>query len=144
MPAIEAKYRPSCLCKLYSRAAYLQRSGSNINEHAVTYETVLSETIDFTRKELKKSETAPVFMLSELKQMFISAYYRYTVTNIELHSTRMKEQLLSWIPDLQAHKRGKKIVLTPDDVATETILAAFSYSGGQNGLHLVQTVKLVR
>ena len=33
MPAIEPKYHPSCLCKLYSRAAYLQKSGSDINEH---------------------------------------------------------------------------------------------------------------
>ena len=49
MLAIEAKYHPSCLCKLYSRAAYLQKSGSNIKEHAVTYEIVLSETIDFIR-----------------------------------------------------------------------------------------------
>ena len=65
MPAIEAKYHPSCLCKLYSRAAYLQKSGSNINEHAVMYEIVLSETIGFMRKELKKSETVPVFTLSE-------------------------------------------------------------------------------
>ena len=89
--AIEAKYHLSCLCKLYSKAAYLQMSGSNINEHDATYEIVLPETIDFIRKELKKSETAPVFMLNELKQMFISAYHRYTGIDIELHSTRFKE-----------------------------------------------------
>ena len=83
-------------------------------------------------------------MLSELKQMFISGYHRYTVRNIELHSARFKEHLLSQILDLQAHKRGKKIALTPDDVATEAIIAAPSYSGDQNGLHLVQTIKLVR
>ena len=144
MPAIEAKYHPICLCKLYSRAAYLQKSGSNINKHTVTYEIVLLETIDFIRKELKKSETAPVFMLGELKQMFISVYHRYTGTDIELHSTRFKEQLLSQIPGLQAHKRGMQIVLTSDDAATEAILAALSYSGDQNGLHLVQAAKLVR
>ena len=64
MPAIEVKYHPSCLCRLYSKAAYLQKSGSNINEHAVMYEIFLSETTRFIRKE---SETAPVFMFSELK-----------------------------------------------------------------------------
>ena len=73
-------------------------------------------SIDFIRNELKKSETAPVFMLSELKQMFISAYHRYTGTDIELHSIRFKEQLLSRIPGLQAHKRGKQYVLTSDDL----------------------------
>ena len=45
---------------------------------------------------------------------------------------------------MQAHKRGKQIVLTSDDVATEAILAALLYSGDQNGLYLVQAAKLVR
>ena len=89
MPAIEPKYPPICLCKLCSRAAYLQKSGSGINEHAVTCE---------------------MFMSSELKQMFISAYHHFTGTGIELHSARFKEQLLLRIPALQAHKRGKQIV----------------------------------
>ena len=89
MPAIEPKYYSSCLCKLYSRAAYLQRRGSDINEHVLTCE---------------------MFMSSELKQMFISAYHRYTGTGVELHSARFKEQLLLRIPALQAHKRGKQIV----------------------------------
>ena len=42
-------------------------------------------------------------MLSALKQIFITAYHRYTETDMELHSTRFKEQLLSQIPGLQAH-----------------------------------------
>ena len=82
-------------------------------------EIVLSETVDFIRKELKKSETALVFMLSELKQMFISVYHCYTGTDIKLHSTRFKEQLLSQIPGLQAYNWGKQIVLMSDDVTTE-------------------------
>ena len=68
---------------------------------------------------------APVFMLSELKQMFTSAYHRYTGTEIELHGTRFKKQLLSRIPGLQTHKQGKQIVLMSDYVATGPILAAF-------------------
>ena len=83
-------------------------------------------------------------MLSELKQMFISTYHRYIGTDIDLIAQEFKEQLLSWIPGLQAHKRGKQIVLTSDDVATEAIFAALLYSGDQNGLYLVQAAKLVR
>ena len=33
--------------------------------------------------------------------------------------------------------------MTLNDVATEAVLAAISYSGDQNGLHLVQAAKLV-
>ena len=82
-------------------------------------------------------------MLNELKQMFISAYHRYTGIDIELHSTRFKEELLSRIPGLQAHKRENQIVLTSDDAATEAILAVLSHSGNQNGLHSVQAEKFL-
>ena len=139
IPAIEAKYHPSCLWKLYSRAAHLQNSSSNNNKRIVTYEIVLSETIYVIRKELKKSETA---LIEWAKKMFISAYHCYS--NIKLYSTRFKEQLLSRIPGLQAHKRGKQIVLTSGNVASEAIVAALSCNGDQNGLQLVQTAKLVR
>ena len=61
-------------------------------------------------------------MLSELKQMFISAYHCYIGTEFDLHSTRFKMKLLSRIPGLQAYKWGKKIVLMSDDVATEAIV----------------------
>ena len=45
--------------------------------------------------------------------MFISAYHRYTGTDIELHSTRFKRQLLSRIPGLQGHTRGKQMSYRP-------------------------------
>ena len=61
-------------------------------------------------------------MLSELKQMFNSAYHCYIGTEFDLHSTRFKMKLLSRIPGLQAYKWGKKIVLMSDDVATEAIV----------------------
>ncbi len=72
------------------------------------------------------------------------AYHRYTGKDIDLHSTWFKNQLISRVPGLQAHKRGKQVILTSDDVATEAILAALSYSSEVDGMHLVHIAKRIR
>ena len=63
-----------------------------------TYAIVLSEVVHFIKKTLKASQTAPAFTLSDLKQMFLKGYQRYTGTSIDLHSTRLREILISKIP----------------------------------------------
>ena len=39
-----------------------------------------------------------------------------------LHSTRLKEKLISKIPRLQAHRRGKQVIPTTGEVITEAVL----------------------
>ena len=76
--------------------------------------------------------------------MFLKAYQRYTGTSIDLHSTRLKEKLVFEIPGLQAHRRGKQVILTTGDVTAEAILATLSYSHDDDGKPLVQPAKLIR
>ena len=93
----------------------------------------MSEVVNFIKKALKTSQTASALTLSGLKQMFLKAYHRYTGTSINLHSTRLEEKLISKIPGLQAHRRGKQVILKTGEVITETELAALSYSDDDDG-----------
>ena len=61
-----------------------------------------------------------------------------------LHSTRVKEKLISKIPGLQAHKRGKQVILTRGEVTREAALSALGYSDNDDGKALVQAAKLIR
>ena len=83
----------------------------------------MSKIVNFIKKTLKTSQTASA-LLSDLKQMLLRAYQRYTGTSIDLHSTRLKEKLISKIPGFQAHGHGKQVILTTDEVTTEAVLAA--------------------
>ena len=56
--------------------------------------------------------------------MFLKAYQCYTGTSIDLHSTQLKKILIFKIPGLQAHRRGKQVILTTGEVTTEAVLAA--------------------
>ena len=81
--------------------------------------------------------------MSDLKQMFLKAYQRYTGNSIDLHSTRLKEKLISKIPGLQAHRRGKQAILTTGEVITDVVLSALSYSDDDNGKALMQAAKCI-
>ena len=74
--------------------------------------------------------------------MLLKAYQRYTGTSIELHNTRLKEKLISKIPGLRAHRRGKQAILTTGEVTTEALLSALSYSDDDDGKTLVQAANL--
>ena len=75
--------------------------------------------------------------------MFLKAYQRYTSTSKDLHSTQLKEKLFSNVPGLQAHRRGKQVILTAGEVTTEAVLATLSYSDDDDGKALVQAAKLI-
>ena len=105
----------------------------------------MSEVVNFIKKTLKTSQTAPAFILGDLKEMFLKAYQRYAGTSIDLHSTRLKEKLISKLPGLHAQRRGKQVILTTGEITTEAVLAALSYSDADaDGKALVQAAKLIR
>ena len=103
----------------------------------------MSEVVNFIKKTLKTSQTAPAFILSDSKQMFLKAYQRCTDTSIDLHSTRLKEKHISKIPGLQAHRGGKQVILTTGEFTTEAALAALSYNDDDDGKILVQVAKVI-
>ena len=108
--AIEARYHPDCLCKYYSRASQLENQSQETYQNSVTYDIVMTEVINFMKKSIKKHNGAPVFVLSKLKKMFKTAYQRYSGESTDPQSTRFKEELISKMPGLQAHKKGKQII----------------------------------
>ena len=118
--------------------------GKQAKTKLLRMEFVMSEVINFIKKALMKSDTAPIFKLNELKEMFCTTFQRYTGNEIDLHSTRFKEEILSCISGLKAHKQGKHIILTSEDVATDALLMAVKNSEDEDGMFLVKAAKRVR
>ena len=102
MHAIEAKYHANCLCNFYSKLRTIEKQNKDYYENSITFSIVLSKVVNFIKKTLKTSQTAPAFILGHLKEMFLKAYQRYAGTSIDLHSTRLKEKLISKLPGLHA------------------------------------------
>ena len=66
MHAIEANYHPSCLCSFYSILRTIEKRNKDYYENSITYSIVLFEVVNFIKKTLKASQTAPAFILSGL------------------------------------------------------------------------------
>ena len=126
------------MCNFYSKLRTIEKQNKDYNEIVVTYSAVSSGVVNFIKKTLKTSQTAPAFMLSDLKQTFLKAYQRYTGASIDFNSTRLKEKIISKIPGFQF-----QLILTIGEVTTEAVLAVLSYSNGDDGKALVQPVKLI-
>ncbi len=117
MIATDAKYRYQCLCSYYAKAREINgKDEVGSDESPITYGIVLSEVMNSIMKKIEQISTAPIFELSDIKKMFCQRYEQYTKKTIEVHSTRLKDQLLLRVGGLKASRRGKEVLLSSEDV----------------------------
>jgi len=78
-----------------------------------------------------------VFKLTDLTQMYKNRLEQHDpVVEGRMHSSRLKDKLLSVSPDLQAHPQGNNIVLMKI-----LVLQAFAFDN--DAMHLVCAAKIV-
>ncbi|CAE1246963.1 unnamed protein product [Acanthosepion pharaonis] len=114
--ALEIKYHFCCLQKLYNA----ERSYLNSLEKAESsdpgkdlYPVAFSELVIYIMdSKVTNTEAAPVvFRLAGLASLYKLRLEQLGLDSPNVHSTRLKEQLLTRIPELVAHKKGRDILL---------------------------------
>ena len=145
MIGTEAKYHYQCLCSYYARAR--EKNGKNeadSDESPITYGIVLSEVINFMKKKIEQNSTAPIFKLSDIKKMFSQRYEHYTKKAIDVHSSRLKDQLLLHVEGLKASRKGKEVLLSSEDVTGDALYDACVRSSEDDGICLAKAAKIIR
>ena len=61
-----------------------------------------------------------------------------------IHISRLKERLLSVLPDLQACSQGKCIILTSDKDTGSALRKAWNNDDNNYAIHLAHTAQMVR
>jgi len=60
---------------------------------------------------LDKGDVSCVFKLSDLKKIFCKGIDERGGNSFSVHSTRFKEQILQYFPELEATSQGREILL---------------------------------
>ena len=111
MIAIEAKYHHHCLRSLYNRArqaAPKDDDGDDSCLHGIAF----AELVAFMEDMNSDEDSAPVFKLVDIAQLYKVRLEQLCMTvETRIHSTRLKNKLLSALPDLRAYSQGRDTLL---------------------------------
>lgn len=140
--AQELQYHRSCLTKLYNRKrSYLAKEEHLEDEDRNLYPQVFSELLVYII-ETKTSSTDPtVFRLAELASLYRQRLIQLGVENPTVNSTRLKDQLLSEIPELEAHKKGRDVLLAFTEDVGSVLLTPMYYT---EAIIMTKAAKILR
>ena len=110
--AIEAKYHPACLVKLYNRARPLKKQCADATDSSSVdlEELAFAELIGYI-EECLEHEVPGVLTLSELVKFYQCKLEEVGAESGKTNATRLKERVLEAVPDLTAHPEGREVIL---------------------------------
>lgn len=142
MIVIEAKYHKKCLSTLYNRARQATSQNNAGDEDCCLHGIALAELVAFMEKVSSDKNSAPVFKLADLAQLYKARLEQLgVVVENHLHTTSFKNRLLSELPDLQAHSQGRDTLLTFKKNVGPTLRKACDHDS--DAMHLVQAAQVV-
>lgn len=146
MIALDAQYHLQCLIGLYNRARSVQstRPQDSDQERAMSA-VVFAELVLYIEETRQDEETAPVFRLADLVHLYQSRMEQLGVQlDTRIHSTRLKQRLLSQFPDMRAHTKGKDILMAFEEDLGAALDKACELDSDSDAVHLARAAHIVR
>ena len=102
----EAVYHSSCLVSLYNKAIRNRTESSEDKTNKMFQGIALAELLSYTEEARTEStNSVPVFKLADLAKLYTSRLKQLGVNILgRIHTTDLKNRILSNFPDMQAHR----------------------------------------
>ena len=144
--ASEAKYHAKCLVALYNAADRVKTSEQTESHTTEShYARAFAELVAFIDDTLTdREERSPVFKLSELVHLYRERLIQLSVSSQCVHSTRLKDRILTSFPELQAFKDGRDVILTSNEDIGSALRQACENDPENDVYILVQAARIVR
>ena len=115
--AQEAKYHANCLVKLYNASNRNTEENEKDNFDRVSHGIALVELKGYIEDtKLNVKDIAPVFKLADRPQLYSDRLVELGVKITgRIHSTDLKNRILSYMPGLQAYTEGRHVLLSFND-----------------------------
>ncbi|MES9882849.1 MAG: hypothetical protein ABW185_18430 [Sedimenticola sp.] len=144
MIATDAEYHVQCLVSLYNRERKRSKSHLGDSETNIANSTAFAELVSYIQCTLDDDGTASVFQLSALKKLYMDRVIQLGGQPAEIHSTRFKNQLLSYIPELEAHSEGRDVLLVANDNIGKLLRRSCMSGDDDEALCLSRAANIVR
>ncbi|CAG2195184.1 unnamed protein product [Mytilus edulis] len=116
--AQEAKYHVKCLIYLYRKASRVANDDESEGgtQSRISHGIALAELVSFIEESRSEDNVAPVFKMSDLSKMYGNRLEKMGAEQEgRVHSTRLKNRLLTYVPDIEAYKQGRENLLAFKD-----------------------------
>lgn len=140
--AIGAEYYSQCLVSLYNRDRDKTSTSHDDCDMNTAKRTAFAELISYIQAALEEEDTSPVFQLSVSKKLCVDRVDQLGEDAV-IHSTRLKEKILSYFPHLDAYNGGQNVLL----VAKENVgksLRSCQLDDDCEVVHLSRAANIVR
>ena len=146
MIAQKAKYHKKCLLALYYRAKIAKIAvDPEADRERVISSVAFAELVMYIEDSHLNSDTAPVFRMAELANLYKSRLEHYGIAlENRVHSTRLKERLLSKVSGLKAVNHGREVLLAFDEDLGGAIDQACDQDKDSDAIHLARAAQIIR
>jgi hypothetical protein len=109
--AQDAQYHVLCLVSLYNRARET-KAFDNFDVDTVNQGIAFAELVSYIEGSCMDNLVAPVFKLEDLVNLYSTRLKQLRTSVVGcIHSTKLKDRILGYFPDMEAHKQGRDVVL---------------------------------
>ena len=142
MLAIEAKYHQNSLCSLYNRARQEAPKG-NDGQESCLHGIAFAELVAFLEDMNNDEDNSPVFKLIDIAQLYKVRLEQIGLTlHKRIHTTRLKNRLLSALPGLKAHSQGRETLMSFEKDLGPALMVACCHDS--DVMHLMRAAHVVR
>ena len=109
--------------------------------HAVA----LAELVTYIEEARTDALVAPVFVLAYLTALYTTRMEQLgTIMTGRVHSTKLKNQILRYFPDLEEHKQGRDVLLAFNQDLGSALQKACGQDADDDAIHLARAANIVR
>lgn len=141
--AQEAKYHAKCLASLYNKARDVNTLDSNVDD--VNHGIAFAGLVSYIEEARMDSLVAPMFKLTDLVNLYSTRLEQLgTHVTGRVHSTKLKNRILNYFPDMDAHKQGRDVVLVCNEDVGAALWKACEQDADNDCVHLARAASIVR
>ena len=142
--AQDTQYHLQCLVSLYNRARETKVS-DDFDVDTMNHGIAFAELVSYIEDSRMDNLCAPVFKLTDLVNLY-STRLKQLGTDVtgRIHSTKLKDRLLGYFQDMEAHKQGRDVVLISNQDIGSALSKACELDADNDAVHLARAASIVR